>query len=99
MADVQQALAGIDTFDLKASFRQAFAYSVPPLTLYRNYQPGANSDLSFGVLLADASADQYNVPIVVRTCIEEVEKRGMDTEKIYSVRSSRLMLPSVGVHV
>ena len=87
--EVEKALAGRDTSesDLRASFRRAFSFSIPPPTLYRNYCPGAHSDsgLIFGVPLVDVETDQDNVPDVMRICIEEVEKRGLDTKGIYSV--------------
>ena len=88
-AEVEEALAGRDTSesDIRASFRRAFSFSIPPPTLYRNYCPGAHSDsgLIFGVPLVDVETDQDNVPDVMRICIGEVEKRGLDTKGIYSV--------------
>jgi hypothetical protein len=84
-AEVHQALAGTDTSDLRASFRRTLSFSVPPLTLYRNYHPGAYSDLIFGVPLVDVETNEDKVPKVLRMCIEEVEKRGLNTKGIYSV--------------
>ncbi|KAI9430909.1 Rho GTPase activation protein [Lactarius indigo] len=83
--EVEKALAGTDNPDLRASFRRALSSSIPPLTLYCNYRPGVYSDLIFGVPLVDLTTDQDNVPKVMRMCIEEVEKRGLNTHKIYSV--------------
>ncbi|KAI9456973.1 Rho GTPase activation protein, partial [Lactarius psammicola] len=87
-AEVENVLAGTDTSDLRASFRRDLSFSIPPLTLYRNYRPGAYSDpdLIFGVPLVELKTDQDNVPKVMRMCIEEVEKRGLNTNKIYSLR-------------
>ncbi|KAI9453219.1 hypothetical protein BJY52DRAFT_1189777 [Lactarius psammicola] len=76
---------GTDTSNLRASFRRGLSFSIPSPTLYRNYRLGADSDLIFGVPLTDVETDQDNVPNVVRMCIEEVEKRGLDTKGIYSV--------------
>jgi hypothetical protein len=84
-AEVEKALAGTDTSDLRASFRRALSFSTPPPTLYRNYRPGAYSELIFGVPLVDAETNQDNVPTVMRMCIEEVENRGLNTKGIYSV--------------
>ncbi len=95
MADIQQALAGVDTFDLRASLHLALSYSIPPLTLYHNYHPGANSDLIFGIPLGDITTNRDYVPKVMRMCIEEVERRGMHAEKIYSVRSSSFVSGSM----
>ncbi|KAI9430906.1 Rho GTPase activation protein [Lactarius indigo] len=86
--EVEKALAGTDTSNLKASFRQALSFSIPPITLYRNYRPStySDSDLIFGVPLVDLTTNQDNVPKVMRMCIEEVEKRGLNISKIYSFR-------------
>ncbi len=71
--------------DLRASFRRALSYSIPPPAIYRNYRPSAYSDLIFGVPLVGATTNQDNLPKVMRMCIEEVEKRGLDTKNIYAV--------------
>ncbi|KAF8269710.1 hypothetical protein EI94DRAFT_1724495 [Lactarius quietus] len=82
-AEVKKALAGTDTSDLRASFRRALSFSIPPLTLCRIYRPGAYSELIFGAPLVDDTTDDKNVPRVMRMCIEEVEKRGLDAKGIY----------------
>ncbi|KAH9008424.1 hypothetical protein EDB83DRAFT_526942 [Lactarius deliciosus] len=82
-AGVEKTLAGTDTSGLGASFDHAFSFSIPPLTLYCNYRPNAHSNLIFGVPLVNLIANQNNV---IRMCIEEVEKRGLNTHKIYSLR-------------
>ena len=84
-AEVEKAFAGTDTSGLRASFDHGFSLSIPPLTLYCNYRPDTHSDLIFGVPLVNSATSQDNVPKVIRMCIEEVEKRGLDTHKIYSV--------------
>jgi hypothetical protein len=83
--EVEKALAGTDTFDLRASFRRALSFSTPPLILYRDYRPGAYSELTFGVPLVDVETHEDHVPKVMRICIEEVETRGVDATEIYSV--------------
>ena len=85
--EVKKALAGGDTLDsdLRASFRRALSFSIPPPAFYRNYCPGANSDLLFGVPLADLGINEDKVPKVLRLCMEEVEKRGLNAKGIYSV--------------
>ncbi|KAH9024572.1 hypothetical protein EDB85DRAFT_1870089, partial [Lactarius pseudohatsudake] len=85
-AEVEKALAGTDTSDLRGSFRRALSFSIPPRTLYHSYRPGEYSDLIFGVPLVDVETDEDNVPKVMRMCIEEVEKRGLNTKGIYSLR-------------
>ena len=85
-AVVKNALAGSDVSDLRASFRRALSFSIPPLTLYRKYSPpGVCSKLIFGVPLVDLETTQDNVPEVMKMCIEEIEKRGLETKYIYVV--------------
>ncbi|KAH9008371.1 hypothetical protein EDB85DRAFT_2283815 [Lactarius pseudohatsudake] len=86
-AEVVKALAGTDTSGLTASFRRALSFSIPPSTLYRNSHPSAYSDLIFGVPLVDLETNQDNLPKVIKMCIEEVEKRGLNTKKLYSLGS------------
>ena len=91
--EVDKALTGRDTSesDLRASFRLALSFSIPPPTFYRNYCPVVHpemipeSGIIFGVPLVDVETNQDNVPKVMRICIEEVEKRGLHTKRIYSV--------------
>ncbi|KAH9032171.1 Rho GTPase activation protein [Lactarius pseudohatsudake] len=87
-ARVEKAVAGTDASDLRASFRRTLSFAIPPPTLYRNYRPGAYSELIFGVPLVDVETNEDNVPKVMRMCIEEVEKRGLITNKIYSLRDN-----------
>ena len=78
------ALAGTDSSNLKATFRVDLSYSIPPLTLYnRKYRSGAY--LIFDFPLVDVTTSEDNVPKVMRMCIDEVEKRGLNTKNIYSV--------------
>ncbi|KAN0140281.1 hypothetical protein V8E53_002177 [Lactarius tabidus] len=86
--EVEKVLARRDTSEsnLRASFRRMLSVSIPPLAFYRNYCPGAHSDagLIFGEHLVDVETDQDNVPKVMRLCMEEVAKRGLDAKGIYS---------------
>lgn len=83
-AELVNALRRADTSDLRSSFRRALSYSTPPLTLYCNYRPDGESNLIFGVPLVDHGMNEDKVPKVIRTCIKEVEKRGLSINKIYS---------------
>ena len=83
--EVEQALAGTDVPDLRATLRRALSFSIPPVILYRNDRPGAYSELIFGLPLMDAEKSEGNVPKVMRMCIEEIEKRGLNSHNIYSV--------------
>jgi hypothetical protein len=91
-AETENVLDTTDTSDLKASFRRALSFSIPPLTLYRDYRPGGYSNLIFGVPLVDHATSKGNVPKVMRMCMEEVEKRGADIDGLYSVSLSRRVL-------
>ncbi|KAH9037702.1 hypothetical protein EDB84DRAFT_1675592 [Lactarius hengduanensis] len=86
-AEVEKTVAGTDTPGLRASFDHALSFSIPLLTLYCNYRPNAYSSLIFGVPLVNLTTDQNYVPKVIRMCIEEVEKRGLNAHKIYSFGS------------
>jgi hypothetical protein len=95
--EVEKVLARRDTSEsnLRASFRRMLSVSIPPLAFYRNYCPGAHSDagLIFGEHLVDVETDQDNVPKVMRLCMEEVAKRGLDAKGIYSVSQSCMYWP------
>ena len=81
---MENALDGRDTSDLRVSFRRAIASCTPPLTLYCNYRPGVYSNLIFGVPLVELGLNEDEVPKVMRMCIDEVEKRGLNIDKIYA---------------
>jgi hypothetical protein len=85
--EVEKALAGTDTSDLRAYFHRAHSFSIPPPALYRSFRPStlAYSDMTFGVPLVDVESHEDHVPKVMRMCMEEVEKRGLDIEGIYTV--------------
>ncbi|KAN0140320.1 hypothetical protein V8E53_002216 [Lactarius tabidus] len=87
-AEVENALGGTDTSDMRASFRRALSLSTPPLTLYHNHHFGKYSNLIFGVPLVDQVTNEDNVPKVMRMCINEVEKRGLNIDYIYSLCNS-----------
>ncbi|KAN0140317.1 Rho GTPase activation protein [Lactarius tabidus] len=82
-AEVENALCGTETSDLKLSLRRAISIYTPPLVLYRNYHPGGYSNLIFGDPLVDHGVTEDKVPKVMRMCIDEVEKRGLDIDDIY----------------
>ena len=95
-ASVKSALARRDVSDLRASFRQALSFSIPPVTLYRNYnRVGPYSELIFGVPLVDLETTQDHVPKVMIMCINEVEKRGLKTKNMYLVSFSKSVKGSV----
>ena len=91
-ADVEEALRRTDSPDLKASFRRALSIAIPPPTVYCNFCSDGDSELIFGIPLVDLTTDEDNIPKVMKMCIEEVEKRGLNTRKIYAVSWPRRVL-------
>jgi hypothetical protein len=85
--EVEKSLARGDTSNLRASFRRALSFSIPPPSLYRNPRPGIYAHLIFGVPLADLETDdlENNVPKVMKTCIEDLEKWALNTQGIHAV--------------
>jgi RhoGAP domain len=89
---VDNVSAETDTSILAASLRRSLALSIPSPTLYYNYQVGECQDLIFGVTLADyatARGSENDVPKILRICIDEIDKRGLDAEGIYRVSPSK----------
>jgi hypothetical protein len=85
---VEKVSSETDTSLLAASLRRSLAVSTPPPTLYYNYQVGECQDLIFGVTLVDyatARGSENDVPKIIKICIEEVDRRGLDAEGIYRV--------------
>jgi len=73
---------------LAISLRSGLALSIPNPILYYNYHVGECQDLIFGVSLADyatARGSENDVPKILRICIDEIDKRGLDAEGIYRV--------------
>src|SRR6266404_4415643 len=91
-SEVEKISAETDTTIIAASLRS-------PRSLYYNYNVGEGSDLIFGVSLSDyatARESHNNIPSILRLCIDEVDKRGLEVEGIYRVSSStQLVLQSL----
>jgi hypothetical protein len=84
-AEVENSLGGTETSDMKVSSRRVSSFYTPPLVLYRTHHPGGYSNLIFGDPLVDHGVTEDKVPKVMRMCINEVEKRGLDVDDIYWV--------------
>lgn len=82
---------------VNAYIATSLAASIPKPILYENFYVGECKDLIFGFSLQDyATAKELpdgEIPKIVKICIEEVDKRGLDAEGIYRVSPSRV-LPS-----
>lgn len=76
---------------------QSLAASIPIPTLYHNFYVGECKDLIFGFSLQDYATardlPEGELPKIVKICIEEVDKRGLEAEGIYRVSHRHAPLP------
>jgi hypothetical protein len=74
---------------VNAYIAQSLAASIPIPILYHNFYVGDCKDLIFGFSLQDYATardlPEGELPKIVKICIEEVDKRGLDAEGIYRV--------------
>lgn len=86
-----------DLKGVNAYIAQSLASSIPTPILYHNYYVGECRDLIFGFSLQDYATardlPEGEIPKIVRICIEEVDKRGLDVEGIYRVSPSAILSP------
>lgn len=82
-----------DTSKLGPQFSRSLALATPEQVYYQHGAIGTCKDLIFGFNLQDYATDKNlhdgQIPRVVRICIREVDKRGLEAEGIYRV-SGRL---------
>ena len=68
---------------------RSLASAIPEPILYQHGQVGECNDLVFGFSLLDYATTKNlpegEVPKIVRVCIAEIDKRGLDAEGIYRV--------------
>ncbi|KAF9786030.1 RhoGAP-domain-containing protein [Thelephora terrestris] len=78
-----------DMKGVNAYIAQSLASSIPSPIPYHNFYVGECRDLIFGFSLQDYATardlPEGEIPKIVRICIEEVDKRGLDAEGIYRV--------------
>ncbi|KAJ3502317.1 hypothetical protein NLJ89_g8943 [Agrocybe chaxingu] len=78
-----------DISKLKTQIPRSLASAIPDPILYEHGLVGECNDLIFGFSLVDyATAKQLPegaVPKIIRLCIEEIDKRGLEAEGIYRV--------------
>lgn len=78
---------------VNAYIGQSLALSIPIPILYHNFYVGECKDLIFGFSLQDYATardlPEGEIPKIVRICIEEVDRRGLDAEGIYRVSPPR----------
>ena len=82
-----------DSAAITASISRLLAAVSPKPVYYYNYNVGECKDLIFGVSLVDYATArgplEGGIPRIVRMCIEDIDKRGLDAEGIYRVRHAR----------
>lgn len=78
-----------DVAKLKSNIPTSLASAIPDPILYEHGLVGECNDLIFGFSLVDYatanSLPEGSIPKIVRICIEEIDKRGLESEGIYRV--------------
>lgn len=78
-----------DTSLLAVRIPRLLITAAPRPQYYHNYHVGECRDLIFGVSLVDYATAKGladgEIPKIMRICIDEIEKRGLDAEGIYRV--------------
>ena len=78
-----------DVAKLKAYIPRSLASAIPERILYQHGSVGSCNDLIFGFSLADYATSKGlqdgEIPKIVRICIQEIDKRGLEAEGIYRV--------------
>ncbi|KAH9945601.1 RhoGAP-domain-containing protein [Amylocystis lapponica] len=78
-----------DSSILASRIPRLLASATPKPVYYYNFTVGECKDLVFGVTLVDYATarglGEGEVPKIVKVCVKEIEKRGLDAEGIYRV--------------
>ncbi|TFK93518.1 RhoGAP-domain-containing protein [Polyporus arcularius HHB13444] len=78
-----------DSAAIAARIPRLLAATTPKPIYYYNYNVGECKDLIFGVSLVDYATArgqlEGDIPKIVRICIEDIDRRGLDAEGIYRV--------------
>ncbi|KAI0735515.1 hypothetical protein C8Q76DRAFT_611686 [Earliella scabrosa] len=78
-----------DSAALASNIPRLIAAITPKPVYYYNYNVGECKDLIFGVSLVDYATarglSDGDIPKIIRICIEDIDKRGLDAEGIYRV--------------
>ncbi|KAF8656378.1 hypothetical protein AX16_002565 [Volvariella volvacea WC 439] len=86
---VDRISPGKDLERIQVTTPKSLASAIPPPILYVNGAVGECKDLIFGFSLIDYATTKQlpdgAVPKIVRICIEEIDKRGLEMEGIYRV--------------
>ncbi|KAG6885717.1 hypothetical protein C0993_010890 [Termitomyces sp. T159_Od127] len=78
-----------DLNKLRTSIPRSLASAIPEPILYEHGLVGLCTDLIFGLSLVDYATSkglqEGEIPKIVRICIQEIDRRGLDSEGIYRV--------------
>lgn len=78
-----------DMANVSAYISHALSAAVPKPTPYYNFFVGECKDLIFGFSLLDYATARNlpdgEIPKIVRLCIDEIDKRGLELEGLYRV--------------
>ena len=87
---IENISAENDVLVLSTSLQHSLSPTIPRPIFYDNYHVGECPDLVFGCKLVDyamAPGGENSVPKILRVCIEEVNRRGLQVTGIYRVSS------------
>jgi hypothetical protein len=87
---IENISAENDSSVLFAALQPSLATTIPRPIFYDNYHVGECPDLVFGRRLVDyatAQGSEDHVPKILRVCIKEVNRRGLEVTGIYRVSS------------
>ncbi|KAH9836530.1 RhoGAP-domain-containing protein, partial [Rhodofomes roseus] len=90
---VQRISSARDSAIVGYNIPRLLAAAIPKPVYYYNYNVGECKDLIFGVSLVDyatarnlqGAEGEQGVPKIVRICVKEIDKRGLECEGIYRV--------------
>lgn len=78
-----------DVAKLSAYIPRSLASAIPEPILYQHGQVGSCNDLIFGFGLVDYATakglQDGEIPKIIRICIQEIDRRGLESEGIYRV--------------
>ncbi|KAF9569859.1 RhoGAP-domain-containing protein [Agrocybe pediades] len=88
-----------DLAKLKTYIPRSLASAIPDPILYEHGLVGECNDLIFGFSLVDYATakglQEGEIPKIIRICIEEIDKRGLESEGIYRVSGRHAIVQSL----
>lgn len=83
-----------DSAKLHSLIPRSLASAIPEPILYEHGQVGECSDLIFGFSLVDYATEkglsEGETPRIIRLCVREIDKRGLEAEGIYRVSETSI---------